>query len=139
MTKVDVRVSGDVEVSRKMRRILKALDRNGIEDAMIPGAKIVRAEAARRAPATRIVIALRVKKGRLTRVPNVSVTVSYQAAALAAWFEKGTRARFHKSGKYVGHLNRRPFLGPALESTQNKVRNSFTREVRRKILRAVSG
>lgn len=134
---VDYRVSGDVDVSRRLKAIIDALSRDELQNAMLPGARIVRAEAARKSPSTRVALALRIKKSRRSRNPTVSVSVGYQAASLAYWLEKGTRPRVQKkTGRYTGFVYRRPFLRPALDKTRPQVIESFGRAVRRRILKA---
>lgn len=52
-------------------------------------------------------------------------------AEMARWFEFGTHARFHKSGKKTGLITAQPFFWPAYRANETGARRAISAAVRR--------
>lgn len=57
-------------------------------------------------------------------------------AAMAAWFEFGTAARFHKSGKYVGEIAPSGYFYPIFRANKSRILARLRRGVNRVMKKA---
>ncbi len=53
-----------------------------------------------------------------------------------AWFEFGTKDRFHQSGKFVGRIRANPFFWPVIRANKSRVKGNISRAVTRGFKRA---
>lgn len=57
-------------------------------------------------------------------------------AALAGWFEFGTKDRRHKSGKRTGRITASPYFYPVYRSNRTRIRSALSRAVTRGVRKA---
>lgn len=109
-TEFNMALEGMDELRKTLAKMLESLEPNEVEPVLLEAADIITQEVrARYAPHRKTgrldracVTKLLQRKGKMA-APAISA-VDQKMAPEAAWLERGTKPRYHKSGKFVGKV-----------------------------------
>ncbi len=125
--RIEIDVKGLEELRRRVGSILTVLDGRDVENVLVGGARVILAEARRRAPrgpTGNLIRSIKAKKGRRRgRLFSIAFcAVDRKIAPHAHLVEYGTGPRYQKRPKkYVGEMPAKPFFRPAVEATKAEV------------------
>jgi len=133
-----VTVTGLGEIQNNIDAISKRLSYGKVGSILLRGAKMVQGVVRSKAP--------RGKTGNLARgviskvldeksgyTPVAIVAPDYKISPHAHLVEYGTKERFHKSGKSVGKMKKKPFYRPGWDETKYPVLNQILNDLKNEV------
>lgn len=144
-----MRISIDVEglevLSKRIKSIFSTLESRDVENVLFEGAKIIRAEAKKRAPVgptgnlKRSIRASRGKR-RAKLFATAFSAIDRKRGPHGHLVESGTGPRYKKkTGQYVGRMTPAPFFVPAVDATRAQVASVVNQGIARLIEGAAKG
>jgi len=137
MPKVKIEIIGASKLKLQLERLSDNLAAETLERAALAGAEIVREDASRRAPRqtgklARSIVAEVASKSR----NEVSVHVGPSEDAFYGMFvEFGHAIKKSRKGSVLGHVPAKPFLRPAFDENEDRVKNEVGRVLRAALLK----
>lgn len=131
ITRIDVRVSGEEVVARRLRDLPKKLVRKYVKAAYSRGATVLLKEARRRVPEkTGNLKKALIRKIRVNNTQHYAlVGPDHSIAPHQHLVEFGTAKRQRSSGGSTGASPPRPFLRPALENKKREIARLIIRHL----------
>lgn len=134
---VDIKVMGDIELSRKIQALVDVAESKHIRQALREGSKPIVQEARARAPSKTIKRGIRFLRV-VRRYGNALVAEVGLPGGRKPWFhglfiERGTGPRVQKKGRSTGSMPAQPFLRPAAAAKAREASEKFYESLRRRI------